>query len=499
MENDDLINEALEKAKSLFGINPIAAETILRQVLRVVPEHQQALQILGLVKYQTSQFAETLEIFQRLLELAPDNPDNYNNLGLGYSGLGYFEKAHASVSKAIEMSPNSPMFWNNLAIQYRHLKDLPAALEAMMKAIQLDSSAPMWVNLGGIYGHMKKFPESVECFKKAIELDPRSAAAHVDLAYSNHLMGNWKEAFEEYEWRFFLFAQLRYYLETYDQTKKWDGQQSLDGKRIILFAEQGLGDLIQFIRYAKDVKQRGAHVIIHCTDHLKSLIERCEGVDETFVRDIMIGRGESIPPHDFHCSLISLPYLLRCETYSGVPYIKPIEKLGVKSLYPDSFNIGIVWAGNPGHPHDATRSVQLQYFRKISELPGVKLFSLQVDDRPRKYANNKSIIDLTEGAEGMNLILMGDLIQNFDDTANILAGLDLLISVDTATLHLAGALGVPSWLLLPFNNDWRWKAEGETTPWYDSVRIFRQEKLDDWQGVFDKLHEEVNARLLSNK
>jgi hypothetical protein len=213
------------------------------------------------------------------------------------------------------------------------------------------------------------------------------------------------------------------------------------------------------------------------------------GVDVVYTADPLKITKEDLPPHDCHCSIMSLPYLLgkRIPTERYLVSLKQIDLGG----YSDSFKIGIVWAGNPQHPNDAKRSCRLANFRGIHDLPSVKLFSLVKDTRPRIYRLNPNPIDLTDGTDDMKIVDMAPLMNTFADTAAIINSLDLVISVDTAVLHLAGAMGKPTWALLPWSCDWRWLQSGNETIWYPSVRIFRQTQPGDWNSVFSQLEKEI--------
>lgn len=360
---------------------------------------------------------------------------------------------------------------------------------------------------------MKDLDKAEKCFSTALEIDPGFSAAHVDLACVAHFRGDYEKAFTHYEERFAHFSQLNFYMEKYDQSKRWKGE-SLEDKTILLYGEQGLGDSIHFVRYVKKVKELGAHTIVHCPKSLCRILSRCEGVDGILDRNIVNDRGEEFPDYDYQCSMMSLPFLLKCfDDPLNDPYIKPLTTFDVKEKYHDTFNIGIMWAGSPAHPNDLYRSVHLNQFREIHSMPGVKLFNLQVDLRKRSYAKgSRKMVDLTKGCEDMKVVDMTTMIKDFEDTATIISGLDLLICVDTAIVHLAGAMDIPCWVLMPYNPDWRWGLEGKTTRWYKSLKLFRAEKdpiqskaiasttEDCWAETFQDIKKELeNEIILQNK
>jgi len=522
---NQIMDSAIEKAGDLIMTKPNIAEIILKQVLKCDPENNSALQLLGLCKHRMGENAEAIEIIRMVLDLDPDNADNWNNIGLAYGGLGNSKKSIECINMAIKLNPNQYFFKNNLSLQYRALGDYDNAILYMRKAIESNEQPQLWLNLGGIYGELKNIHEAKKCFENALKIDPKYPAAHVDMAFTYHLFGDWKKGFAAYEWRFWYYPQMRYYHNAYDMNKLWNGKDDLNGKRVLVYGEQGLGDIIQFVRYAKDLKQLGAHVIIHCPNSLDSVVKRIEGVDETTNRDIVNDNGDKFPDYDYQFSMMSFPHLLDSQEIYGKPYIKPVT-MGfsdhMKKEYGDTLNIGIVWAGSPAHPHDKKRSIQLKFFKPLQDVSGVKLFSLQMEGSKRKYGvtyrNEKEnltdpkdmnfekfqpdaegIVDYNEGCGDMNIIDLTKMIQSFEDTATILAGIDILICCDTSIAHMAGAMGVPVWNVIPYNPDWRWTLEGETTKWYDSMRIYRQEKKDDWTEVFKKIEKDLRENILQNK
>lgn len=520
---NEIMEDAVAKAGELLATKPRVAEIILKQLLKCDPEHLSGLQLLGLCKHRLGDNAEAVEIIQAALDLDPDNPDNWNNLGLAYGGMGNAVKAIESIHRAIELKPQQFLFKNNLALQYRAIGDYDKAIKYMTEAIEVEAKPQLWLNLGGIYGEMKDIENAERCFKECLKIDPEYPAGYVDLAFCYHLKGDWQMGFAAYEWRFWYYPQMKFYLDAYDMSKLWDGQADLKDKKVLIYCEQGLGDTLQFVRYAKDLKAKGAHVTLHCPDNLESLLKRVEGVDATNTRDIVNNKGDELPEYDYQFSMMSFPHLLGLSEVSGEPYMRPATNSFrdyMKEEYKGTFNVGIVWAGSPAHPHDRRRSIPLKHFRGISELPGVKLFSLQMDIRPRQYGvtyrsvddkladvgktNGKfqaedGIVDYCEGCSDMKLVDLTKMIQSFEDTATVLSGLDLVICCDTAVAHLAGAMGVPVRVCLPYNPDWRWMLEGEKTQWYNSMRLFRQSERHEWEPVFEKVKEELNAFVLQNQ
>lgn len=475
------------------------AEIIVRQALKVCPEDPAALQILGLVLHNNHHFEEAIENFEKAITVEPDNAETYNNLALCYANTGELDKAINLLQKAIDLKPDCSYMHANLGLQYRQKQDIDAAIKHFQHSLSLKADPTVWGMLGGCYGEVKALDEAENCFQNALALSPDFAGAHVDLASIYQLRGDWRRGWEEYEWRFQVYDQLKFWCRIYEPDKKWAGQP-LSGKRIVLHGEQGHGDAIHFFRYVPLLRRwENVHIIVHCADMLAPLFKN--QVDEVYTTAPSLipiyeqrNKDFRMPEYDYHCSLLSLPYILQTDTIPPCPYISVPGQANMDD-YSDYFKIGICWCGNPQHPNDANRSVRLTRFRAIHDLPGVKLFSLVKDARPRAYRFMPAPVDLTEGAEDMRIVDMAPHMNDFGDTAAIINSLDLLITVDTAVLHLAGSMNRPCWGLIPWNNDWRWTLEGNNTVWYPSVKLFRQPTKGDWDSVFDKVLQQLKETL----
>lgn len=498
---EDIMGRAVAQASDLVQTNPFLAEMVLKQLLRCDPEHPDGLHLLGLAKHRMGKHVEGIEIIQAAIDVNPSNPDNHNNIALCYACVENFDRAIFHLNKAIEMKPDNYLYYNNLALQYRNIGKHHDAIATLEKALGITETTEMWTNLGGVYGELRDLVKAQECFDKALAMNPDCSAAHVDKAFAYHLAGDWEKGFEEYEWRFTYFEQLQYYKQEYDQTKKWDGKESLEGKTILVYSEQGIGDCIQNYRYLPILKERGAKVILHCPESLKPVMARMPAVDQVLIRDIVFKTGEDFPEYDYQVSSFSLPHLLHEYAISGQPYIKPVTRKFidiVNAEYADKLKVGIVWAGSPSHPKDRTRSIPLRHFTKIRDIEGVQLLNMQIDLRLRVHQNEQHTINFAEGCEDWNLVSLTHMIQSWEDTCTLLVGLDLVVCCDTAIAHMAGAMGIPCWILLEYNNDWRWKYEGNRTEWYDSVRLFRQKERGNWSGVLDEVKEAIDEHLLSH-
>jgi tetratricopeptide (TPR) repeat protein len=346
------------------------------------------------------------------------------------------------------------------------------------------------LNLGSTLLEEKRILEAMDCFEASIQDSPDFAPGHISLAYCLFLMGDWENGWAEYEYRFSHYPQAKTYRLLFPLNGQWDGNESLAGKRIILYCEQGIGDSFHFIRYAKILKERGASVIIHCHSSLNSLFTQQDYIDGTLNIEKVT---DPLPSHDFHCSLLSLPHLLNHPAPPAAPYLKASAAAPMKQ-YESYFRIGIIWAGNAEHPNDDKRSCPLRMFQPLHDLPGVKLFSFQKDLRLRKYRNQQEAVDLAADAEKLRAVHLGYHIQDWADTASLLLEMDMIVSVDTAVLHLAGALGVPSIALLPYVPDWRWTAKGERTIWYEQMMLLRQNEEGDWEELLERAAVELQKK-----
>lgn len=494
-----LVDKAVTAAFTMFSEKKyIEASIVLNQVLRINPDNAKAFQLLGLISHNIGKHQDGVEYFNKALEHQPDNAESHNNISLCYSNLGKYQDALPHILRAVELAPQCHYMHSNLGLLYRTMRQKDKAIEHFKLALAIkEDDANVWCMLGGCYGEDMELDEAEKCFLRAVEIDPKFAPGHVDLASIYHMRHD-PRAWGEYEWRFEHFDQTKFWLKLFDLSKRWYGEE-LDGKRIMVHSEQGLGDCIHFLRYIRLLKERGAHVILHCQPALESLVAPL--VDEVYTTDpATIPLFEFRPPdfpmpeYDYFASVVSLPYLLGIPPIPKTPYLFTNRRINTDN-YSDYFKIGIVWAGNPQHPNDAFRSCKLTQFLPIHDTPGVKLFSLQADKRMRQYRFSEKPVDLMEGSEDMRLVDMADHMQTLEDTAAVLQSMDLVITVDTAVLHLAGAMGVETWGLIPYNTDWRWGVKEETTEWYSSVRLFRQLTLGDWNTPFQKVKEKLHDRL----
>jgi hypothetical protein len=326
--------------------------------------------------------------------------------------------------------------------------------------------------------------EAVAVHETILERNPGSAGAHLWRALARLLMGDWEQGWRDYEWRWGCeeFGGLPY------QQPLWDGGP-LAGRTILLHAEQGLGDTLLFVRYAKLVKQRGGKVVLACPKALLRLLADCPGVDQ------LVGQGAPLPPFDCHAPLLSLPGLFRttpANVPADVPYLfaspSLVEHWRHELAAHSGFKIGIAWQGNPLFKGDRLRSFPLAHFEPLARIPGAKLFSLQKGLGSEQMQQvGFPVVDLASRLDEAS--------GPFLDTAAVMKNLDLVIAADTSIAHLAGALGAPVWLPLPFAPHWVWMLHREDSPWYPTMRLFRQRHWGDWPDAFERMAGELRRRV----
>jgi hypothetical protein len=319
-----------------------------------------------------------------------------------------------------------------------------------------------------------------------LELKPDYADAHLNRAVAWLLAGDWQRGWPEYQWRW----RTKHLIPRRFPQPAWAGEP-LTGKAILLHAEQGLGDTIQFVRYASLVKQHDATVIMECPKPLLALLEGCAGVDQ------LVGQGDDLPAFDVHAPLLSVPGILNTslETIPArIPYLfaRPLllEQWRRTLIGLDGFKIGITWQGSPKFRGDCFRSIPLRCFAPLARIPGVRLISLQKGAGAEQLAEVQGLFSVAE---------LGSRLPDFIDTAAVMKNLDLVITSDTGPAHLAGALGVPVWVALSFAPDWRWLLDRSDSPWYPTMRLFRQTELGHWPAVFEEIAGALRERLPASR
>ncbi len=421
------------------------------------------------------------------LQLKPDLLESHHNLGVALEEQGRLEEAVACYRRALELKPDDAEIHNNLGNVLKDQGKLDEAVACCRRALELNPDyAAAHNTLGNALKDQGKLDEAPECYRRALELQPDYADAHGSQSLISLLTGDFERGWTEYEWR---WKTQKYPRRDFSRAL-WDGQP-LEGRTILLHAEQGLGDTIQFVRYVALVKQRGGVVVVECPRPLMSLLRSCAGIDQ------LVERGEELPAFDLQAPLLSLPGIFHTalgDIPAAIPYLFADPGLAERWRQElggiAGFKIGIAWQGNPKPRNDRHRSIPLGCFEPLASLPGARFFSLQ---------KGAGVEQLQDVAERFPVTEFGSRLDEasgaFMDTAAVLVNLDLMITCDTAVAHLAGALGVPVWVALPFIPDWRWLLDRSDSPWYPTMRLFRQHGRGDWQGVFQTIKVALGEQL----
>ena len=406
--------------------------------------------------------------------------------GRRITSFAAIRRPRLALRRALELAPAHAGAWANLGSALQCLGRLDEALACCQRAVNCEPQSPeAHLNLGNAFLVMGKMPEAVAAFDHALRLRPGFPDAHLGRSLALLLAGDFERGWEEYEWRW----QTEKVAKRYFEQPPWDGSP-LDGRTILLHAEQGLGDTLQFIRYAPLVRQCGGQVIVECQKALVTLLSRSPGFDQ------LIGYGSALPHFDVHLPLMSLPRVFRTtlETVpNSVPYIFPDPDLVVRWRKQLSglqgLKIGVAWQGRPDSIGGYRRAIPLKCFVPLAHVAGVHLISLQ------KGFGREQIDDLPDDFPIVNLGSPLDENGAFADTAAIMKVLDLVVTADTAIPHLAGALGVPVWLALSTGPAFHWLLARDDSPWYPTMRLFREREMGNFVEVFERMAEQLRDRL----
>ncbi|MEP6942300.1 MAG: DUF5672 family protein [Betaproteobacteria bacterium] len=431
-----------------------AAALLYREVLAVEPSHPVAQHYLGVIEYQRHALAAALPLLESSVAAMDTEPEFHNNLGLAYAAADREDDAIAQYRATLALNPQHALAWNNLGLALQSLNEVGQAADS---------------------------------FRRAIAIDPGFAQAHWNLSLALLVAGRFREGFAEYDWRLSL-TELGKGRHAF-KGPRWNGDDP-DGKTLLLYAEQGLGDAIQFARFATPLAAAGARVVVTCVSALQPLLATVPGVAES------VATGGVLPAYDAHIALLSLPEALGV-TIDSIDATVPYLQVGRRRRDGASASpvggdarlaIGLAWAGSAAHANDRNRSMPLAALAPLFDIPGTSWQSLQHGVTAASIAAAEAGMRMAPLPEGATLA----------DTAALINVLDLVISVDTSIAHLAGALAKPCWVLLPFAPDWRWLLERDDSPWYPTLRLFRQGALRDWDGVVARVADEL-ARLVTTR
>ena len=461
-----------------------AQEAVQRceRVLALESHHAKALATRGNALLQLERYEDALSDYDLALAIEPDVTGVLCNRGTTLHRLERHEEALRSYDAALAVNPRFPEAWCSRGIVLRDTHRYEDALDAIDRALAIAPKYVFaWFHRGNTLFDMFRFDEAQQAYDQAIEIEPNYVDAQLALGLIYLRQGDFIRGWAQYEWR--LRDPKGERSKRAFSQPLWQGEDALDGKTILIHAEQGFGDALQFCRYVEPLRARGAGVILEVQPALKSLMETLRGPLR------VVAEGEPLPPFDFHCPLLSLPYAFRTDLQSipdSTPYLYPdaqrVDKwasvLGPKRR----LRIGLAWGGNPKHLNDRNRSVGLTTLMPLLELD-VEWISLQ------KVIREHDAV----GFGNIPMRRFDDEIADFSDTAALIQSLDLVIAVDTAVAHLAGALHRPVWILLPHLSEWRWLSERDDSPWYSSARLFRQQTAGEWHDVVEAVREAIGA------
>jgi len=427
--------------------------------------------------HRARQYQGAVETARAALALDDTLADAWMTLGMALRELGQVDDAVAALSRAVAAAPESAQAHSNLGNALLELDRTGDAEAAFRRAIALNPELPEpYSGLGYALSNARRYEDAIAACDRAIALRPDFAEAHWNQGFAYLLAGDFARGWEKYEWR----KRHPRYAAAYPSfpVPSWEGEE-LKGRTLLIHAEQGLGDSIQFIRYAEMLAARGAKVIVACDKALISLFQRVAGVSAA------VDKNGPLPAFDLWIDQMSLPRVTgtRLDTIpTPASYVtaEPERVAAWRRDLPAGIKVGLVWAGNPQHSNDRRRSMPVEAVRPLLDVTGLVFVSLQVGARSREVERLAPMLDVSQR------------LTNFMETAAVVANLDLVIAVDTAVAHLAGAMGRPVWTLLPFDPDWRWVlSHPDDNPWYPSMRLFRQPAPGAWTAVVGRVGAEL--------
>ncbi|MEM5311520.1 tetratricopeptide repeat-containing glycosyltransferase family protein [Paraburkholderia sp. JHI869] len=472
-----------------------SAEVAFRQVMEVEPDCLRAKLDLGCILQKRRSYAEAEILLRQVLAEDPDAEYAHNALGLALWDTGRSGEAEVYFREAVRLKPDFYQAHNNLGLLLTVANNLEEAERAFRRALSINATShQIFSNLGSVLCQSGKVEAAIHAHRQALTLKPDFAEAKINLAHALLAIGEYDEGLACYESRYEATSRKHYTTAPPDTWAMWNGE-SLIGKSLLIWPEQGYGDILQFCRYAPMLKSLGAHTVsILCPPALARLFGRLDGVDFVYVAN---GEG-TIPQHDYWCFVMSLPHRFgtTVETIpAALPYLRPpagLVSAWRKRLPERHFQVGVVWAGDPrpdqpaSNAMDRRRSMTAESLLPILRVPGVNFVSLQKGESAQRQ-----IADIPPELRPFDPM---NEVEDFADTAAIIELLDLVVTVDTSIAHLAGALNKPVWILSRYDACWRWLRDREDSPWYPSARLFRQLAPGDWDEVVSRV-----ARALGNE
>jgi len=468
------------------GDNRLAVDLISKAIAGE-PQAAQFHNNLAVALKALGKFKEALNACEKALSLKPDYADAYYNMANLLDSLGRPAAAIELYNHALALAPNDPYIYYNMAVALQKLGRHTDAIENFQHAINLNhNAAEVYRAMAASQKALGRHTDAGTTLAYALSLHPDCAQTHTDLGMQLLLLGNFKQGFSEYRWRLNTTAWIKHCPAEF----RWDGS-NFANKKLLVRCEQGLGDNIQFVRYLPMVKARGGTVIFGVYQQLYSLLKGFPGVDET----VNLSDENQSLVFDLYSPIMDLPGIFgtTLETIPArVPYIfadpAKVEHWRGRISGP-GFKVGIFWAGTYETKGKHLRHCKLADFAILSAIDGVSLYSLQ---------KGPGIEQIEQSADRVPVVNLGKDFEDFSDTAAAIENLDLVISVDTSVIHLAGAMGRPTWSLHCFSPDWRWLLNRNDSPWYPTMKLFRQKKLGRWDDVFQEMAEQLKV-LVGNK
>ncbi len=438
--------------------------------------------------HQQGRIVEAEKVYRRVLGQDTNDANAWCYLGIALHDQRKYHEAVDAYEKALRLNPTFPIALNNLGNTLRYVGDVDRADQCFEQALQLKPDYfNAYKNRGTLHAWNGSHDLAYKYYSQALQLNPQEAELHRNLGVIMLLQGRFREGWDEYRWRWKV-GDLRRPV----QLPVWDGSDP-NGKSILLTAEQGLGDTLHFVRFAQILRERGAKTLVYGQASLMALLQNCKNLGPFYPNNLPLSQS-----FHYQCSLLDAADLLNVDLAS-IPsilgYIQPASHLVDywKQVLPKqagTFRVGIAWQGNRDHQADMFRSIPLKFYEPLSQIPGVQLISLQQGFGVEQLQTwtGKPIAVLPEGVDKSGGAFM--------DTAAIMKSLDLVITSDTSIAHLAGGMGVPTWIGLNFVPDWRWLLDRHDSPWYPTVRLFRQRFTGDWPGVFEQMQLALQHELI---
>ncbi|XP_022778255.1 uncharacterized protein LOC111319783 [Stylophora pistillata] len=443
---------------------------------------------LALQSQRQGKWTYSLWLYQRLLELSPDNASVYSNMGALFSSHHQFETAVALLKKAIDIDPKHPGALSNLGNAYQRQGIFKEAEKYLKKSIKLaPNHFSAHLNLSIALRRQDKIKEALKQLEKALKLSPDNADAHFNKAVCHLSLGELEKAWPHYEYRWGM-REAQGARRQFPQPL-WDGQK-LEGSTLFIYCEQGFGDAIQFARYIPKAAKHVKQIIVECRPELARVFQRIEGVTNVVIR------GQKLPNFDIHIPLLSLPHVFKTTLKSipkNVPYIaapEPKQPIQLLENHKKKWRVGLVWECSLTNKMARMRAIELDLFKPLMDIPNTQFYSLQ---------HGPNALDIYKPSFVEKIIDLSPLTTDFLSTAILIENLDLVISIDTSVTHLAGALGKTTWTLLPKVAEWRWMTKGTSSPWYPSMKLFRQKEEGNWEELITRVQKELKSFAKTSK